>query len=139
MSHTALQLPEGTFKSLYLKASSISVYVISKQHLFTLFSCLFLFLGCVLSQQRFQHWFNVVFRLIWCCYFEQRQINVETTLCTSTLKLCTSQPWINAAYFNVDNKTLTYVEIMLLIWPCAKSRKINLELWTIKYFELQIF
>ena len=41
------------------------------------------------SQQTFQRRFNVVFRLIWRRDAAQRQINVETTLCTSTLKLAT--------------------------------------------------
>ena len=38
------------------------------------------------TQQTFQCRFNVAFRLIWCRGVAQRQINVETTLCTSTLK-----------------------------------------------------
>ena len=37
----------------------------------------------------FKRCFNVVFRLIWRCNVSQRQINVETTLCTSTLKFAT--------------------------------------------------
>ena len=41
------------------------------------------------SQQTFQRWFNFVFRLIWRCDVAQRQINVDTTLCTSTLKFTT--------------------------------------------------
>ena len=38
------------------------------------------------TQQTFQCRFNVAFRLIWCRGVAQRQVNVETTLCTSTLK-----------------------------------------------------
>ena len=41
------------------------------------------------TQQTFQCRFNVAFRLIWCRGVAQRQINVETPLCTSTLKFAT--------------------------------------------------
>ena len=40
-------------------------------------------------QQTFQRRLNVVFRLIWRRDVAQRQINVETMLCTSTLKFTT--------------------------------------------------
>ena len=46
------------------------------------------------TQQTFQRRFNVVFRLIWRCNVAQRQINVKTTLCTSTLKL---QRWTTSS------------------------------------------
>ena len=42
-------------------------------------------LNTSLTQQTFQRRLNVVFRLIWRGNVAQRQINVETTLCTSTL------------------------------------------------------
>ena len=41
------------------------------------------------TQQTFQRQFDVVFRLIWRRNVAQRQINVEATLCTSTLKFTT--------------------------------------------------
>ena len=41
------------------------------------------------NRQTFQRRFNVVFRLIWRRDVAQRQINVETTLCTTTLKFTT--------------------------------------------------
>ena len=41
------------------------------------------------TQQTFQRRFDVVFRLIWRRNVAQRQINVETTLCMSTLKFTT--------------------------------------------------
>ena len=40
----------------------------------------------MVNQQTFQRRFNVVFRLIWRRDVVQRQINVKTTLCMSTLK-----------------------------------------------------
>ena len=43
----------------------------------------------ITSQQTFQSRFNFVFRLIWRCDVAQRQINIDTTLCTSTLKFTT--------------------------------------------------
>ena len=46
--------------------------------------------GHVLSQQTFQRCFNVVFWLMRLRDVGQRQIKVETTLCTSTLKCATS-------------------------------------------------
>ena len=52
------------------------------------------------TQQTFQRPFKVAFRLIWRRDVAQRQINVETTLCTSTLKFttlkqcCVFQRWI---------------------------------------------
>ena len=42
-----------------------------------------------LTQQTFQRRFNVVFGLEWRRDVAQRQINVETTLCMSTLKFTT--------------------------------------------------
>ena len=41
------------------------------------------------SQNTFQRRLNVVFRLVSCRDNTQRQINVETTLCTSALKFTT--------------------------------------------------
>ena len=63
------------------------------------------------SQQTFQRRFNVAFRLIWRRDVAQRQINVETTLSTSTLKSTTfnnvelnnvRQRRKNVVVFNVD-------------------------------------
>ena len=42
------------------------------------------------TQQTFQRYFNVVFGLIWRNDVGQRQINVATTLCISTLEFTTS-------------------------------------------------
>ena len=53
----------------------------------------------VTTQQTFQCCFNVVFWLTPRRDVGQRQINVETTLCISTLKFATSN---NVVYFNVD-------------------------------------
>ena len=50
-------------------------------------------------QQTFQGRFNVAFRLIWRRDVAQGQINVETTLRTSTLK---STTFNNVVYFNVE-------------------------------------
>ena len=50
-------------------------------------------------QQTFQRRFNVAFRLKWRRDVAQRQINVETTLCTSALKFTNFN---NVVYFNVE-------------------------------------
>ena len=92
-----------------------------------------------LTQQIFQRRFNVVFRLIWRRDVAQRQINVETTLRTSTLKsttfnnvettLCIS----TLNWTTLDNvettlsfstsifTTLGNVETTLRIWPFEKK------------------
>ena len=49
----------------------------------------FKLLGRESIQQTFQRPFNVAFRLIWRRDVAQRQINVETTFCTSRLKFTT--------------------------------------------------
>ena len=41
------------------------------------------------TQQAFQHCFNVVFWLIRCRDVGQPQVNIETTLCISTLEFTT--------------------------------------------------
>ena len=55
-----------------------------------------------LSQQTFQRCFSVVLRLIWRRDVAQRQIKVETTLCTSTLEFTTLSNVESTFYFNVD-------------------------------------
>ena len=91
------------------------------------------------TQQTFQCRFNVAFRLIWCRGVAQRQINVETTLCTSTLKFPT---FINVEttlristlnWTTLDNvettwsfstsifTTLGKFETTLRIWPFGKK------------------
>ena len=93
------------------------------------------------SQQTFQRRFNVVFRLIWRRGVAQSEINVETTLCTSTLKfttlnnveitLCVS----TLSWTTLDNveTTLSFsksifttsdnVETTLRIWPFKKKKE----------------
>ena len=79
------------------------------------------------TQKTFQRRFKVAFRLIWCRDGAQRQINVETTFCTSTLKL--------AKFSNVETPlcistlnwtTLDNVETTLRIWSFQK-KKISLD------------
>ena len=92
------------------------------------------------TQQTFQRWFNITFRLIWRRDVAQRQINVETMLCMSTLKftffnnvetrLCISTlNWITLD--NVEKMlpfstsiltTLGNVETTLRIWPFQKKK-----------------
>ena len=94
-----------------------------------------------LTQKTFQRRFNVVFRLIWRRDFAQRQINVETTLCTSTLKfttlnnvettLCLSRlNWTalenvktTLSFSTLIFTTLGNVETTLRIWPFEKKNK----------------
>ena len=75
------------------------------------------------TQKTFQRRFKVAFRLIWCRDGAQRQINVETTFCTSTLKL--------AKFSNVETPlcistlnwtTLDNVETTLRIWSFQKKK-----------------
>ena len=94
-----------------------------------------------LTQQTFQPWFNVVFRLIWRRDVAQRQINVETTLWTSTMKLTTLNNSETTLYFStlnwtkLDNveRTLSFstsiftmlgnIKTTLQIWPFEKKIK----------------
>ena len=91
--------------------------------------------------QTFQRRFNVVFRLIRRREVEQPQINVETTLCTSTSKFTTldnveSTLCISTSIWSTSNNvetmllfstsgftTLGNVETTLWIWPFAKQSK----------------
>ena len=93
------------------------------------------------TQQTFQRRFNVVFGLIWRRDVAQRQINVETTLRTSTLKsttfnnvettLCISM--LNWTTLDNVETTLSFstsiftmlgnVETTLQIWPFEKKYK----------------
>ena len=91
------------------------------------------------SQQTFQRRFNVVFRLIWRRGVAQSEINVETTLCTSTLKFTTLNNVETTLCFStlnwttLDNvettlsfstsifTTLGNVETTLRIWPFQKK------------------
>ena len=90
-------------------------------------------------QQTFQHQLNVVFRLIWHRDVARRQINVETTFCTSTLKFTTFNNVKKMLYISslnwttLDNvqKTLSFsasifatlgnVETTLRIWSFRKK------------------
>ena len=105
------------------------------------FGLIFLFLNFYIasSQQTFQRWFSVAFRLKWRHDVAQRQINVETTLRTSRLK---STTFNNVVYFKVElsnvrqrrNKlsfstsilaTLGNFETTLRIWPFQKNKNKN--------------
>ena len=89
------------------------------------------------SQQTFQRRFNVAFRLIWRRDVAQRQINVETTLRTSTLKsttfnnvettLCISTlNWTTLD--NVETTSFsTLIFTTLRIWPFQKKKQISLD------------
>ena len=66
------------------------------------------------TQQTFQRRFNVVFRLIWRRGVAQRQMNVEITLRTSTLKFKTLNKVETKLCFSTLNwTTLDNVETML--------------------------
>ena len=98
-----------------------------------------------LTQKTFQRRFNVVFRLIWRRDFAQRQINVERTLCTSTLKfttlnnvettLCFSRlNWTTLenvkttlSFSTLIFATLGNVETALWIWPFEKKKKASIQ------------
>ena len=114
------------------------------------------------TQQTFQRQFNVAFRLVWRRDVAQRQNNVETTLCTSTLKfakfnnvettMCISTlNWTTLG--NVETTlsfstsiftTLGNVETTLRIWPFEKKIKPRFKSKTIflsfkEYAGLKIF
>ena len=91
-------------------------------------------------QKTFQRRFNIVFRLIWRRNVAQRQINVETTLCTSTLKFTTFNnvetifciSMLNWTTLDNVETTLSFstsifttlgnVETTLRIWPFEKKK-----------------
>ena len=94
------------------------------------------------SQQTFQRCFNIVFWLIRRCDVGQGQINVETTLCISTLEFTTSNnvesmlySTSKLIYTTLDNvettlsfstliwTTLVNVETTLWKWPFLKRTK----------------
>ena len=93
------------------------------------------------TQQTFQRRFNVVFRLIWRRGAAQRQMNVEITLRTSTLKFKTLNKVETTLCFSTLNwtlldkvetmlsfstpifTTLGNVEATLRIWPFGKKIK----------------
>ena len=102
------------------------------------------------SQKTFQRFSHVVNRLIWCRYVAKRQINVETTLCASTLKF-TSLKNVDSMlsvsmliWTTLDNAETTFsfstsifttlrnVDTTLWIWKFEKN--INLEANTKQYF-----
>ena len=70
------------------------------------------------TQKTFQRRFKVAFRLIWCRDGAQRQINVETTFCTSTLKL--------AKFSNVE----TPLCISTLNWTTLDNVETTLRIWS---------
>ena len=107
------------------------------------------------TQQTFRHCFYIVLKWMWNCDVRQCHINVETTLCMSTMK------FILFVYFKVDNVrqqrwttldnveialsfstsmsvTLENVETMLGIWPFANNKKFTSSLEQNNIFELQI-
>ena len=102
------------------------------------------------TQQTFQSRFHVVLGLIWRRDVAQRQINIETTLCISTLKFTTYNNVETMLCFSTLNWTtldnvetmlsfsksiftaLGKVETTLWIWPFEK--KISLDSKTNQYF-----
>ena len=99
------------------------------------------------TQQTFQRRFNVVFRLIWRRNVPQRQINVETSFCTSKLEIST---FTGTTSDNVETTlsfstsiciTLGNIETTLWIWPYEKNKpqgkyKIKFLSFKEKLFEL---
>ena len=84
-------------------------YPVPPMMYFSLELCAFLifenvFDWLITSQQTFRCRFNIVFRLIWRRNVAQRQINVETTLCTSML------------IFKTLNNVESTLSISRLIW-----------------------
>ena len=76
----------------------------------------------VVTQQTFQHHFNIVFRLIWRHNVVQCQINVETTLCTSMLKFKTlSNVQINIVYLNIDLNNVRQHRNNVVIFTMSKQ------------------
>ena len=98
-----------------------------------------------ITQQTFQHQFNVVFRLVWRRNVTQRQINVETTLYMSTLKSTTQNNVETKLCFSTLNwTTLGNVETTVRIWPFKKKYKPRFKAKVIflnfkKYVGLNIF
>ena len=87
-----------------------------------------------LSQETFQRRFNIVFGLIWRRDVTQRQINVKTTLCTSTFKftafsnvetgLCISTlNWTTLDNVETTLSFSTSIFTTLRIWPFEKKNK----------------
>ena len=75
----------------------------------------------VLSQQTFQRLFNVVFWLMWRHDVRQRHINVETTLCISTLTWTTLDKVETALSCSTSSfTTLVNVKTTLWKWPLLK-------------------
>ena len=82
------------------------------------------------TQQTFQRRFNVVFRFIWRRDVAQRQINVETTLCTSTLKLTTFNnvettlcvSMLNWTTLDNIETTLSFSTSIFTSWATSKQR-----------------
>ena len=75
------------------------------------------------SKQTFQRQLNVDFRLIWRRDVAQRQINVETMLCTSTLNWITLDNVETTLSFSTSIfTTLGNVETTLRIWPFEKKK-----------------
>ena len=105
-----------------------------------------------IAQQTFQLRLNVVFRLIWRRNVAQRQINVETTLCPSTLKFTTFNNVETTLCISTSNwTTLDNVETMFsfstLIFTTLGNFETTLRIWPFgkkikpwfknKIFELQ--
>ena len=101
----------------------------------------------ITSQQTFQRCFSDVVKLIWQHDPVQRQINVETTLCMSTLKFSTlnnvestlfiSTLILNVVIFNVEIYNI--VSTLIKIWSFAKydhlqkaKKSQNIFFWALK-------
>ena len=86
-AHLVAVHKKGVWECLDLCCRPISLLPIcSKNFERLIYNELFIFFA---AQQTFQRRFNVVFRLIWHRNVAKHQINVQTTLCTSTLKFTT--------------------------------------------------
>ena len=90
-----------------------------------------------LFQQIFERRFNVVFRLIWRRDVVQRQINVETTLCTSDLKVITFNNVettlciLKLNWTTLDNVGTT-LSFSTSIFTTLRKAKTTLQIWQLE-------
>ena len=76
------------------------------------------------TQETFQHYLNIVVRVIWHRNIWPCQINIETMLCMSTLKYTTLNKIKSTMLFStLMLTTLVNIETMLWIWSFSKSWK----------------
>ena len=87
------------------------------------------------TQQTFQRWFNVVFRLIWRLDVAQRQINVETTLCMSMFKCTTfnnveTTLCISTLNWTTLDNVETTLSFLISIFTTMSNVETTLRVWT---------